>query len=125
MSTSFFTLKKLGGSKFKNPRSALQKMTALLRSTDENGRFQFQIIKGQKTSVFHIEVDGKAGKLYDEKTDRPTFEMITNEETWLEIASGKLSPLKAFMLDKIRVRGDVEAGQRFLKQFAGPEKTSK
>jgi len=125
MSTSYFTLKKLGGSKFKNPKSSLQKMSKLLRSADEPGRFQFQFLKGEKASVFHIEVEGKSNKLYDEKTDRPTFEIITSEETWLEIAGGKLSPLKAFMQNRMRVRGNVEAGQRFLKQFAGPEKTSK
>lgn len=125
MSTSYFTLKKLGGSKYKTPGSSLQKMTALLKSTNENGSFQFQIAKGKKNSVFHIEVKGKTAKLYNEKTDHPTFEMITGEETWLEMVSGKLSPLKAFLLNKIRVRGDVEAGQRFLKQFAGPEKNSK
>ena len=125
MSNSYFTLKKLGGSKFKNPKSSLQKMTNLLKSTSEPGRFQFQILKGEKASVFHIEVEGKSSKLYDEKTDRPTFEIITSEETWLEIAGGKLSPLKAFVQNKMRVRGNVEAGQRFLLQFAGPGKTSK
>jgi len=125
MENSYFTLKKLGGSKYKNPKSALQKMTRLLKSTDEPGRFQFQIVKGEKVSVFHIAMEGKSGKLYDKKTDHPTFEIITNEETWLSIASGSLSPLKAFLQDKMRVRGNVESGQRFLKQFAGSEKTSK
>ena len=118
MAESYFTLKKLAGSKHKSPKTAFQKMAKLIRSSQEPGRFQFQIVKGGKASFFHIAVEGKQRQLFDTKTDRPTFELITSEETWLQIVNGKLSPLKAFLQNQMRVRGDIEAGQNFLKQFA-------
>ena len=38
-----------------------------------------------------------AAKLNLKKADKPDFEIITTEETWLQIANGVLSPLRAFL----------------------------
>jgi len=119
MSNNFFTLKKLTGSKQKDLRSTFQKMAEMLKSTDVPGKFQFQIFKGEEAAFFHIDVSKKSVKLNAKKVQKPDFEIITNDETWLEIATGTLSPLRAFLQNKIRVRGDVGIGERFLKQFSG------
>jgi len=119
MITNFFTLKKLTGSKQKDVESTFQKMVDILKSTDVHGKFQFQILQGEEPAFFLFDATKKSAKLNMKKVAKPDFEIITSKETWLEIASGTLSPIRAFLQNKMRVRGDVEIGERFLKQFSG------
>lgn len=53
--------------------------------------------------------DGKAAQGPSEQAD---VEIITRAETWWEIAEGRLSPLKAFVSGRLRVRGNIELAKR-------------
>ena len=119
MLNNCFTLKGLIDSKRKDTGSTFKKMAEMLKATDVPGKFQFQILKGEEPSFFHIEAGKKSAKLKASRAEKADFEIITSEETWLEIASGSLAPLRAFLQNKMRIRGNVEIGQRFLKQFSG------
>ena len=44
-------------------------------------------------------------------------EAITDEETWALLTSGRLSPLEAFALGRMRVRGDLRAASRLARQL--------
>jgi putative sterol carrier protein len=39
-------------------------------------------------------------------------EIITEAETWWEIAERRLSPLEAFVTGRLRVRGNIERAKR-------------
>lgn len=125
MQSNYFTLKKLTGPQQNTAESTFKKMEAALQSGEIAGKFQFQILKGDEPSFFYFDARKTGAKLNLKKADKPDFEIITTEETWLQIANGVLSPLRAFLENKMRVRGKVELGEMFLKQFSKSENTKK
>ena len=118
MVSNYFTLKGLTDASVSDAHSTFKKMTALLNSPEVKGKFQFQILKGETVTFFHIDAGKNTAKLNARKADVADFEIITSEETWLTIASGTLSPLRAFLENKMRIRGNIEIGERFLQQFS-------
>ena len=83
-------------------------------------RAQFRIANGEEQSCWSFELGPGTCKLHNEGVDRPDFEIITDPETWWQIAEGKLAPLRAFVGGKLRLRGDVELCETFLRQLAEP-----
>ncbi len=73
----------------------------------EHYAFQFNII-GEGEGIFYIEI--KDGKLYIEPYeyyDRDAI-FIAPANVFFDIAEGKLNPVKAFSLGKLKVAGSLE-----------------
>ena len=82
-------------------------MEADVSDISEQLAYQFNIT-GEAHGIFYVEV--KEGKLYVEPYeyfDRDAM-FIGSAETFLKIADGKLDPVLAFTLQKLKVEGNLD-----------------
>ena len=121
MQNGYFTLRKLRAPLEKDLEMTFQRMAELLKKSEEKARIQFRITDGEQESYWGLELGPTACRVHTKKAERPDFELITDAETWWQIAEGLLAPLRAFTQGKMRVRGDLELGKRILQRLASPE----
>ena len=89
----------------------------------EHVAFQFNI-EGEAEGAFYLEVkDGKADVQPYEYYDRDVL-ITSTANTLLEIMDGKLDPVAAYTLHKIRVEGDLGKAL-LLKEVVGQKKAKK
>lgn len=89
-----------------------QFMEADISDITEHLAYQFNII-GEASGIFYVEA--KEGKLYVEPYeyfDRDAMFTCT-AETLMKIADGKLDPIKAVTLQKLKVEGDIDKALKF------------
>jgi putative sterol carrier protein len=80
---------------------------------------EFHIRRGQSFQTFSLRVtDGRPTAGAEPAADAH-IGLLTTEETWNEIAAGRLSPLDAFGDGKLRLRGDTRLASRLLEHLAG------
>jgi putative sterol carrier protein len=117
---AYFTFRKLSPAAEKNLEATFQHMADLLEGSAEPARIQFQILEGDKKSVWLLDLGPTSCRLSTEKDERPDFEIITTADTWWNLAEGSLSPFRAFTQGKLRVLGDIDLGRRVLQGLAEP-----
>src|SRR5262249_36127652 len=93
-------------------------------AADESGRLQFRILSGEKQSVWTLASVRKRWQVGEEEMEKPDFEIITDAETWWEVADGRLSPFRAFLQGKMRVLGNFELGKRVLARISAAASAS-
>jgi putative sterol carrier protein len=71
------------------------------------------------SAVYALHVGHGASSVTRARATRPHLELITEEQTWIDIASGTLAPLDAVVTGKLRVRGDTRLGVKIIHQLAG------
>lgn len=98
-----------------------QRIAELLKSTDEHALLQIRILSGEKHLYWCLELNENGCKVRAEKHDHSDFEVVMRAETWWQIAEGSLSPLEAFIQNKMKIGGDVELGKRILRRLAASE----
>jgi DNA-binding HxlR family transcriptional regulator/putative sterol carrier protein len=76
----------------------------------------YQYVVGD--SVFHFTVDDGSIQLHDGRAQDPAVTWTTDEETWVDIASGKITASSAAAAGALTVAGDAEAAKRLRKIFA-------
>ena len=69
-------------------------------------------------SAFHFSVDDGSIELHDGRARDPAVTVTTDEETWADIASGKITASSAAVAGALTVAGDAEAAKRLRKIFA-------
>lgn len=88
-------------------------------SVSEHVAFQFNI-EGEAAGAFYLEIaDGKVNVEPYEYFDRDVL-VTTSAETLLEIAEGKLDPVKAFLMGKIKAQGNLGKAA-FLKELSAKQ----
>ena len=95
-------------------------MEADVSHVKEHLAFQFNIV-GEAEGIFYAEV--KEGKLYVEPYeyyDRDAM-FTASAEVLMKIASGKLDPILAVTLQKLKVEGNIEKALK-LKEFIASKK---
>lgn len=87
-------------------------MGADVSDIQEHLAYQFNIV-GEAEGIFYVEV--KDGKLYVEPYEYFDRDVIftSSAETLQKIADGKLDPVLAFTLQKLKVEGNIEKAFRF------------
>lgn len=86
-------------------------MEADVSDINEHLAYQFNII-GEAEGIFYVEV--KEGKLFVEPYeyfDRDAM-LTAKAETFMKIATGKLDPVLAVTLQKLKVEGNIEKALR-------------
>ena len=123
---AYFRLHKLTGPTQKYLGETFQRMAELLHANGagESARLQFRILSDEKQSVWTLATVRKRWQVGEEEIERPDFEIITDAETWWEVADGRLSPFRAFLQGKMRVRGNIELGKRVLGRIASAPSAS-
>jgi DNA-binding HxlR family transcriptional regulator len=76
----------------------------------------YQYVVGD--SAFHFTVDDGSIQLHDGRAQDPAVTWTTDEETWVDIASGKITASSAAAAGALTVAGDAEAVKRLRKIFA-------
>jgi DNA-binding HxlR family transcriptional regulator/putative sterol carrier protein len=76
----------------------------------------YQYVVG--SSAFHFTVDDESIRLHDGWAQDPAVVLTTDEETWADIASGKISASSAAATGAMTVAGDPRAVKRLGKIFA-------
>jgi DNA-binding HxlR family transcriptional regulator/putative sterol carrier protein len=69
-------------------------------------------------STFHFTVDDGSIELQDGRAQDPTVTLTTDEGTWADIVSGKITASSAAATGALTVAGDPEAAKRLRKIFA-------
>ena len=64
-------------------------------------------ITGDDAGVWAIQMAAGTGRLIPGGVEKPDVTFTINSKDWLAIAEGKLSAMKAFMLGKLKVAGDM------------------
>jgi DNA-binding HxlR family transcriptional regulator/putative sterol carrier protein len=99
------------------PRWAAVAMAFLADRDDTKGVSEtYQYIIGD--SAFHFIVDDGSIDLRDGRAEDPTVVVTTDEETWADIATGKITPSKAAASGALSVTGDRQAAKRVGKIFS-------
>jgi DNA-binding HxlR family transcriptional regulator/putative sterol carrier protein len=86
------------------------------REAAKNVRETYQYLVGR--SAFHFTVDDGSIRLHDGWAQDPAVVLTTDEETWKDIASGKISASSAAATGALSVAGDPQAVKRLGKIFA-------
>ena len=101
--------------------AAARKIGDKLAKSSEKGDLQASIYDEEgKTTHYVLKVANGKAQLQTSKIAKPDFEIVTNKETVLQIAKGRLSPLTAFYQGQMRIRGDLELGKRLLARLGSP-----
>jgi DNA-binding HxlR family transcriptional regulator/putative sterol carrier protein len=69
-------------------------------------------------TAFHFTVSDGSIELHDGRAGNPAVTLTTDEETWADIASGKLEASSAAAAGALTVAGDAEAAKRLRRIFA-------
>jgi putative sterol carrier protein len=117
----YVTVRSLLGRKKADVDGTFERMAELLKDSPDNGSIQFRIVDKEQPRYWNLSLDAQGCTAHFDRLNKPDLEIITNAETWLQIAGGKLSPLIAFARGKMRIRGDEKLGKRLLKQLASSE----
>jgi DNA-binding HxlR family transcriptional regulator len=76
----------------------------------------YQYVVGD--AAFHFTIDDGSIQLHDGRAQDPAVTVTTDEETWVDIASGKITASSAAAAGALTVAGDAEAAKRLRKIFA-------
>lgn len=69
-------------------------------------------------SAFHFTVDDGSIELHDGRAGNPAVTWTTDEETWADIASGKITASSAAVTGALTIAGDPQAAKRLRKIFS-------
>ncbi len=100
---------------------SFRRMAQALATYETPITFQVQLLDGETSQSWCLELTPNGSTVQAEKRDHPDFELMTHVHTWREIIAGSLAPFEAFVQGQMRVRGDVKLGRRLLRQIASPE----
>ena len=87
-------------------------MEADVSDIHEHLAFQFNVASSECGGIFYVEV--KEGKLFVEPYeyhDRDAM-FVADPKTFIKIADGKLDPVAAFTLQKLKVEGNIDKALR-------------
>jgi DNA-binding HxlR family transcriptional regulator/putative sterol carrier protein len=91
-------------------------MVALADRQAANGVSEtYQFLVGP--SAFHFIVDDGSIEVHDGRAEDPAVVMATDEETWADIASGRITASAAATTGALTVAGDPQAAERLRKIF--------
>ena len=88
-----------------------------LDATDEQVWISFGIIGADETRFWSLELGRTGCRMVSERAQETGLELLLREETWWELATGSLSLVGAFLLGRMRVRGDLNLARTLVAQL--------
>jgi DNA-binding HxlR family transcriptional regulator/putative sterol carrier protein len=86
------------------------------REAAKGVRETYQYLVGR--SAFHFTVDDGSIRLHDGEAEDPAVVVTTDEETWADIVSGKITTSSAVATGALSIAGDPQAWKRLRKIFS-------
>lgn len=95
------------------PEWSLVAVEAMMGTPPPGGpdeRYQFQISgKDGRAEVFHVQVEQEVATIVLGPAPAPDLLVVTDAVTFVEIGAGRLDPLEAVVLNRLRIDGDPGA----------------
>jgi predicted lipid carrier protein YhbT len=116
----FAPLKPLVHGSGQDVENSLSALAKALGSYEGRARLHLQLIDGNQISHWEIEAGRRKAAVSRRKPKSADVHVVLRQETWLEIAQGRLSPFEALFGGRLRIGGDVELGKRIVKHLTDP-----
>ena len=100
-----------------NLGASFKRMAEALAKTRHAGTIQFTIQDGRSTRRWCLTMSPDGSNVSESRVEKPDLEILTDAESWAEIASGDIAPLEAFGQGRVRVRGDIELARVLVKRM--------
>ena len=72
---------------------------------------------GEQVSNWVIDIDDQACTVEEGRADDPDMTIKANAEDGVKILMGEMDPMRAYMLGKVKVLGDLSLGMKLAKLF--------
>jgi putative sterol carrier protein len=105
-------------SKSSGPQEAMSALVKAMHGLPGKGRLRITCVAGGQSTSWTVHHQGKKAVLERARSGTPTLEVITNDDTARAILAGALSPLEAFVQNRLRIRGDVQYARVLLRLLA-------
>jgi hypothetical protein len=94
-----------------------ERLGEIAGGSEVRARVHFRILEddGETTRSWSLELGPAGHSVTPEPVHRPDLEVLVTEEAWRRLAEGTVSPLEAFGLGGMRVRGNVRVARRLVR----------
>lgn len=75
------------------------------------------MFSGEQASNWVITIDGQQCKVEEGKTSDPDLTIKADAEDGVKVLTGELDPMRAYMLGKVKVFGDLSLGMKLTSFF--------
>ena len=75
------------------------------------------VLSGEGASTWVITLEDQTCKVLEGSVENPDLTLRTDGETGAKIFAGNLDPMRAYMLGKLKVIGDLNLGMKIAKLF--------
>jgi hypothetical protein len=86
-------------------------------ATKAQGLIRVSIREGDGLRSWWLELSPDGCRVVEARRESPTLELLTQADVWSQVASGELTPLEAFVMGKLRVRGDLRIARIFVRKL--------
>lgn len=76
------------------------------------------IFSGDQASNWVIDIDDQACTVEEGETDDPDITIKASGEDGVKILKGEMDPMRAYLLGKVKVLGDLSLGMKLAKLFS-------
>jgi hypothetical protein len=98
----------------------LHKLSAALRGFDKPISLYVRMLDGSAVEHWTIESGGRKPSVQRRAPKTADVMIVLRQETWLQIAQGRLSPFDALLAGRLRVGGDTALAKRLAQHLSDP-----
>lgn len=95
---------------------AMQKLFNPSAAANLNKTIQWDI-SGEQTGSWAFKIENQTCQLIKGNADKADLTLSMSDQTWLDIAEGRLDAMKAFLSGKVKTKGDVMLATRLQQVF--------
>lgn len=78
------------------------------------------LFTGKQASNWIISIKDQTCEVEEGQVDHPDIAIKADGEVGVKLLKGKMDPMRAFLLGKVKVTGDMALGMRLVKSFNRP-----
>ena len=86
---------------------SFERIAESLSATRASRTIQFSIAYADDNRTWCVASAPDGCHVTEAVTEQPDLEILTDEDTWVQLVKGRISPIEAFGLGRMRVRGDI------------------
>ena len=102
----------------KHVDEVLSNLAKRLAPGRDEGRFNIDILDGDRRRSYSVQLKDRNCSVATQAVGKADFEIVLSKETFVEVATGNLSPVDAFLTGRMEVRGDLNFGKRLFARTA-------